>query len=444
MPEIRFGVQDALHPSRPVSAQQMVNCYLSPSTPGSRTQAYVESSYGITTVSDIIAPKGAASINGELYVTDSTTLYKVDKNGYAVTLASIPVIGSDAIILGNRNNIIIVSEDKGYLYSGGTLALIPDSDFPTPAWMGYVDGYYPTIEKGTGTFWINETAFDVTSWNALDFAVASGSPDDLIWGIVHKRELILFGYDSTEIWSDTGGADFPFTRDANGFIERGIMSSHAATKISEAVYFMGDDGIAYQLAGYSPIRISNTIIEKQIESHTKTCRCFSWKEGGHTMVAFSFPEACHVYDASTQLWHRRRSYERDDWQVKFAELAYNRYYLGASRLGYLDQNTFTEYGDVMRSQCTSAAVVNRKKRIQHGLLELNFDVGHNGTVMLRYSDDGGYTWSNERTASLGSTGEYSTRVRFNALGSPRDRVYEYAISGPYRRTLINAYLNDFS
>ena len=45
--------------------------------------------------------------------------------------------------------------------------------------------------------------------------------------------------------------------------------------------------------------------------------------------------------------------------------------------------------------------------------------------MLRWSDDGGHTWSNEHWRSGGGYGEYGTRVRWLRLGMTtklRDRV----------------------
>jgi hypothetical protein len=49
-------------------------------------------------------------------------------------------------------------------------------------------------------------------------------------------------------------------------------------------------------------------------------------------------------------------------------------------------------------------------------------------VVLRFSDDGGHTWSNEKYSTLGRVGEYLKRVIFRRLGTSRDRVYELTYS----------------
>lgn len=59
---------------------------------------------------------------------------------------------------------------------------------------------------------------------------------------------------------------------------------------------------------------------------------------------------------------------------------------------------------------------------------------------LRYSDDGGHTWSNYRIADCGQLGQWKARVVFRRLGRSRDRVYEISMSDPIYWSVVNAYL----
>jgi hypothetical protein len=64
-------------------------------------------------------------------------------------------------------------------------------------------------------------------------------------------------------------------------------------------------------------------------------------------------------------------------------------------------------------------------------------------VMLRWSDDGGHTWSNEHWASMGKLGEYGKRVIWRRLGMTtrlRDRVYEISGSDPVKIAIMGAEL----
>lgn len=66
-----------------------------------------------------------------------------------------------------------------------------------------------------------------------------------------------------------------------------------------------------------------------------------------------------------------------------------------------------------------------------------------GRVGLRWSDDGGHTWSDYYERSLGDTGEYGTRVRWQRLGMTmklRDRVYELSGTDATKITIMGAEL----
>ena len=62
----------------------------------------------------------------------------------------------------------------------------------------------------------------------------------------------------------------------------------------------------------------------------------------------------------------------------------------------------------------------------------------NPQAMLRWSSDGGRTWSSESWSSIGRVGEYKARVRWRRLGRARDRVYELTISEPIKVAILGA------
>ncbi len=70
-------------------------------------------------------------------------------------------------------------------------------------------------------------------------------------------------------------------------------------------------------------------------------------------------------------------------------------------------------------------------------------VGALPRVMLRWSDDGGHTWSNEHWREMGRIGEHSHRVIWRRLGMTlklRDRVYEVSGTDPVKIALLGAEL----
>lgn len=61
-------------------------------------------------------------------------------------------------------------------------------------------------------------------------------------------------------------------------------------------------------------------------------------------------------------------------------------------------------------------------------------------IDLRWSDDGAHTWSSYRTQSIGLTGEFQKRVRFQRLGKSRNRIYEMAFNDPVALRVVDAYV----
>jgi len=69
--------------------------------------------------------------------------------------------------------------------------------------------------------------------------------------------------------------------------------------------------------------------------------------------------------------------------------------------------------------------------------------GYNPEVMLRWSDDGGHTWSNEHWSSVGKIGAYGHRTFWRRLGMTlklRDRVYEISGTDPVKTSIMGAEL----
>jgi len=61
-------------------------------------------------------------------------------------------------------------------------------------------------------------------------------------------------------------------------------------------------------------------------------------------------------------------------------------------------------------------------------------------AMLRWSNDGGSTWSNEHWVSIGEIGKYKNRAIWRRLGWARDRIFEVVVTDPIKAVIISANL----
>lgn len=67
-------------------------------------------------------------------------------------------------------------------------------------------------------------------------------------------------------------------------------------------------------------------------------------------------------------------------------------------------------------------------------------VGRGPIMTLKWSNDGGHTWSDGIDRDCGQAGEYTKRVIWRRLGQARDRVYEISMEDAADWKIIDAYL----
>lgn len=92
-------------------------------------------------------------------------------------------------------------------------------------------------------------------------------------------------------------------------------------------------------------------------------------------------------------------------------------------------------------------LADEQQRIFHSKFQLDIEAGvgttdnTNPKLVLRWSNDGGFTWSRERELNVGKLGEYRYRCLAFQLGMARDRVYEVRQSDPVKSVWLQAFLD---
>jgi hypothetical protein len=309
---------------------------------------------------------------------------------------------------------------------------------------------------------------DGTSVDPLDFASAEGAPDNILSVLVSNREVWVFGTFTTEVWYNAGGPDFPLERIAGAFNELGCAAQYSVQKLANQVFWLGRNaqgqGIVYVSNGYIGTRISTHAIEYAIQSYDRMDDAISmtYQQDGHQFYILTFPSANRtwVYDLATGRWHERAGWVASTFVRHRANCmaGYNGKivvgdYLNG-KLYELDLETYADDNDVQRWLRSWRAIPtgqnNLKRTAQHSLqLDCESGVGlvtgqgSNPEVMLRWSDDGGHTWSNEHWRSMGAIGETGRRVIWRRLGMTlklRDRVYELSGTDPVKIAIMGAEL----
>lgn len=372
-----------------------------------------------------------------------------------------------AVFVDGVNNYLYTKVDSGdalIIEDFGTFA-----DFGYPPVLGatnviWIDGFFIFNKQDTAEFYVSE--WNSISVSALSFASAEGDPDNIMSMISNHRDLWLFNERTTEVWANTGNADFPFERIQGGFIEKGCVAADSVAKIDGVVFWLGRDefgeGIVFAAQGLTPQRISTHAIEQAIQSYAdiSTARAYTYQDGGHSFYVLNFAEATWVYDLSTKLWHERAYTEdgllqrhRADCHAFFPDLRIH--LVGDYESGEVykfDESVYTDNGDPITRLRTSPHVSNSGKMLFFNEFTLDMETGvgtvsgqgSDPQVMLDFSNDGGHTWIGESWASAGQQsggiGDYKKRVIWRRLGKARDRVFRVKITDPVKVVLMGAEL----
>jgi hypothetical protein len=220
----------------------------------------------------------------------------------------------------------------------------------------------------------------------------------------------------------------------------------------------------YRATGYTGVRVSNHALEWQIQSYgdISDAIAYTYQQDGHPFYVLTFPTASKtwVFDVSTNEWCERAyfslgqySRHRSNCQVVFNSLVLVGDYENGKVYSF-DKTVYTDDGQPQRWLRSWRALPpgrnNLKRTVQHELqldceagVGLTTGQGQDPQVMLRWSDDGGHTWSNEHPRSMGRIGDRGLRVIWRRLGMTtklRDRVYEVSGADPVKIAIMGAEL----
>lgn len=450
---------------------RMVNLFPEIVPEGGKEPAFLQRAPGLRLLQTVgTGPiRGINAYGGYLYVVSGEQLFKVDSSYTATVLGTVSGASGQVSMANDGNHLFVACDGPSYVYNATTSAFgqITDPDFPGALTVSYLDGYFVFIEPDSQRVWVT-SLYDPLTIDPLDFASAEGDPDGLVSSIVDHSEVWLFGTNSIEVWYNSGNTDFPLQRIQGAFNEIGCAATFSVAKLDNGLFWLGQDargqGIVYRANGYTGQRISTHAVEWQIQQYgdISDAVAYTYQQDGHSFYVLNFPSAnaTWVYDVATGAWHERAGWingrftcHRGICQTFFN----NAITVGDYQNGNLYTYDLEVYADHDRVQkwlrswrALPTGQNNLKRTAQHSLqldcesgVGLENGQGSNPQVMLRWSDDGGHTWSDEHWTSMGRIGEYFRRVIWRRLGMTqkiRDRVYEVSGTDPVKIIIVGAEL----
>jgi hypothetical protein len=397
---VDLGFIGGLSPARSVQidCEQCINFYPELEGPGAKN---VRALIGVPGKARFatIAVAGAArclhtTANGRMFAAIGSTLCEVYYDGrYTVVGSLLTVLGAITMADNGRagNQLVVADGTAGYVLDLVTNEFVQIPDFcPNGTHVIFKDQYFLMNSPNTGRFYASGL-LDGLSWDALVFATAEGSPDNIVAIAKTNNELWLFGEQSAEVWYNAGAVDFPFVQIPNAFIDVGTEAPASVAVQGNDIFWLGSNnrghGIVWHAVGYQPERISTHGIEYIISQMSRSDDAigYCYQQEGHFFYVLNFPTANRtlVYDQASGLWHERQTYNertniggRDRGSCH--TYAFGKHIVGDftnGNLYELDLDTYTDDGAIIQGIRSMPHAHANMKRIYYYEFEADMEKG---------------------------------------------------------------------
>ena len=380
--------------------------------------------------------------------------------------------------------------------------VLPSTDgaFSGATTVDIIDNYFVYSRPSSQQFGASDALSPISQ--QLSFASKDGAPDQLVALIVDHREVYLMGESSSEVWVDAGLFPFPFQRIPGTSTQHGIAAQNSVSRVGNSFAYVSRNlrgqGQIMQMNGYVPQRISTNAVENTlVNQYINDAIAWTYQLEGHEVYVVSFPtiNITWAFDATTGLWYKwlycttANQYQRHrgNCSCVFQGMVLVGDYANG-KIYELDSTNYTDDGNNIRRLRRAPHLVSDLQRQYFEELQIQFQPGVGTTglsknqniflqspyyitptgvliipanqsvvlgnqsaisqstettlpqAMLRWSDDGGSTWSNEHWVTIGQTGKYQNRAIWRRLGQARDRVFEVVVSDPVKAVIVSANL----
>lgn len=424
--------------------------------------------------------RGMRALSGDefLLVVCGPYVYRVNTSLVALQVGTLATSSgrvsiSDIIQTSGGLTAYIADGVNRYTWAAATntFTTLPATDGP---WQGAtvvdnIDNYVIYNEPNTR----NWGATDLGSALSTEayFGTKDGSPDNLVSLIVDRRQVYLLGDITTEVWTDTGNTiagviTFPFSRVPGTSMQAGCNAAASVARLGDGFALVAKDNRGKAtielVQGYAYNRFSTHAVEYSLGGYdVSDAFAYSYQIIGHEIYVVTFPSVgphglTWAYDLSTQQWHKWMSWDatlgafkrhRSNCHAVFANMNLVGDYENG-KIYSLQNEVYTEDGAPIRRVRRAPHLTADLQRQYFDELQIQFQPGvglntgqgSDPQAMLRWSNDGGSTWSSEHWVSIGKQGRYLNRAIWRRLGFARDRIFEVAVSDPVKCVIVSANL----
>ena len=461
--------------SLPISAQRCINWYPNIVQSQGLSQETLFGTPGIRQLvtTGVIAQqnRGIHVMAGICYFVNGENLYRLDRtidgsgnDVFNYTLLG-SILGTGPVSMADNGTqlMILVPGAMGSIWVESTSTFTADinavdSDFTAngnPQLVVFIDSYF-VCNTDTKKF-IKSNANNGLDWNALDFGTAEADPDLIRAPFVFNNQLFMFGSETIQTFQNAPvSTDFPFLAIPGYVIPKGIFAPFSIVPTTNSFMFVGggvnESPAIWLFTGNGVEKASTTAIDNLLSTYTDSeiegIVGVSYAKRGAYFTGFSLPDRDIYYDSISGRWAERVTLDNGQltaWRVGFMATAYGRVIVGDSidgRIGELDNDLYTEYGNTIYREITTQPLANLGNAIFVVSLEITMESGAGDLVVIdpvvRHSwSDNAKTYSSELSRKMGKLGEYTKRIIWRRMGRiPRFRVFRFIMTDAVNPTVI--------
>jgi hypothetical protein len=382
------------------------------------------------------------------------------------TLIGPVAYGQSPRMVAAQSQLAITAGGGLWTYNGTTLAQQPFFDdgvsrLPPFSTVTVLYNIFLYAVQNSQEFFFSAVGQPATI-NAANFSSAQVGPDTIVEMAILGEELYIFKTRSVEIWDYTGALTAPFAESQGRTYARGCASQNSVRQLDNALFWVGDDYSVYR-TDVVPRKVSTPWIDDRLKNAGAQgiSQLTAWDLGleGHEFYGFNLPLTgeSYAYDCQTKQWSR--------WGTNASNLGDpgvftvatsggqgDQIYLGDATSGNvytLDPKANTDNGTAL-SVIVSGALwlpggVRRCNNVSLACVRGEGSAAvPNPIVSMRYSDDGGRTWTSWAQSGLGAVGNYRYKATWRNLGSiyQPGRLFEWRVDDAVNFTVEGATYNE--
>jgi len=414
--------------------------------------------------------RGSLAMKEIPYFVNGNSLLSMSATNVITNHGTIAGSGNVSLATSGQYLVIVVPGGNAYAYNNvdNTLNQITDPDFRTSDTVVFKDGYF-VFSSSDGTVFFNSLLNNPFSYDALDFGTAEISGDRIVALHVNHNELFVIGLDTIELFQNVGGAGFPFQRIPGANIQKGAHAKFSPVEFDNTFCFVGgglnEQTAIWKVTGSSSAqKISSDAIDKEIQRFNKAeieaSFSMTYARHGQFFAIFTFESTriasrTFVYNATasaymqSNIWFELQTGVDDNrFRVQSIVQAYGKLLVGDQStgiIGELDTDTLDYYGEEITTFSITSPFSENGMALFAGEFEatlqsgvgLTSGQGSDPKIRMSFSDDGGRTFSDEFSRSIGKIGEYGHRSIWRQQGRfPVSRMIKLKITDKVRANLI--------